>query len=310
MNLAISLTGPDPLALARGLVDVAQSGGSPPVRLLVDEIPQPLTTDWLEHWLPHCEHSLGAFWSDDDWLFYGRGMALKLQLTNKGDDVQEVRHLLEELPFDVAVFRSIHPSWADPAAPYHAPTFGEAHFALGWGCAFKGVGHRQLVSRRWLDFGPWRLVRGPGDLSLVQFHDLNVDAATAMDQARPGHDRMGISPTGGYLQKNYVYANEIGGLYIPEERKLKIVVHGREISQLEMRDAAAARRYQDLGPENPVDGIAYVFMEEAPGRAYLRELWLRELEVWALIDGQDSRLDLSYQPLPAPPEWVGALESR
>src|SRR6185436_9555656 len=117
---------------------------------------------------------------------------------------------------------SLYPEWADgsPGDPYRAPNFAELHFGHGWACAFRGEGHDRLVSRRWLDFGPWKLRRGANDTSLVQFHALGVDAATALEQARIGHERMGISDSGGFIQARYVYAFELRGIYDKARREL------------------------------------------------------------------------------------------
>ena len=189
------------------------------------------------------------------------------------------------------------------------PRIRRPTLSLGWGCAFKGAGHNRLVSRRWLDFGPWRLIRGTNDVSMVQFHDLGADAPTALEQAKPGHERMGISDTGGFIQTAYVYAHKIDGLYSQEERKLRILIHGREVSEREMLDACAVRHYQALGADSPIDSIAYVFAVEAEARAHLHELWLRELECWAFIGGCEERLDLDYHPAPDKPSWVKRLEN-
>jgi hypothetical protein len=161
-----------------------------------------------------------------------------------------------------------------------------------------------------LEYGPWRVIRIPDDITFIQFHDLTADAETALEQAKPGHERMGISDFGGFLQTDYVYEYKPIGPYVPEERKLKIIVHGRDVTQTEMLDACAARHYQALGSERPLDNIAYIFMEEEPARAHLHELWLRELECWAIIEGREVRLDTDYHPTPVKPEWVLRLEGR
>jgi hypothetical protein len=115
---------------------------------------------------------------------------------------------------------------------------------------------------------------------------------------------MGITDTGGYLQDHYVYEHDLKGLYDATELMLKIVVHGRDMSQLEMRDACAARRDQVLGPERPLRRIAYIFLEAARAEAHLHELWLRELECWTIRDGLEVRLDTAYQPVPIKPAWA------
>ncbi len=71
--------------------------------------------------------------------------------------------------------------------------------AQGWMVAFKGAGHDRLVSRRWLDHGPWAVLRDDdSDLTVVLFYDPDAPSAeVALAQSEPGHDRMGWSPTGG-----------------------------------------------------------------------------------------------------------------
>jgi hypothetical protein len=82
------------------------------------------------------------------------------------------------------------------------------------------------LSPRWLDFGPWRVIRRPNDTTWIQFHD--TDPAEAYEQAKVGHERMGISPTGGYIawhDKNLrAGAAEVSGVYQPDTQTLEIVV--------------------------------------------------------------------------------------
>lgn len=308
MLLRVSLASSDQLSLFSVIRKQFFSDRNPPDKVLVDYKRQKPIADWYETWIPKSKQSISAIWggNDGEWITYTHHDALSFQVEYAAD-VEAVAQLLGELPFTVAVFDTLHPSWSEGDHRYAPPGFGDRHFALGWGCAFKGDGHQQLVSRRWLDFGPWRLRRYPNDLSLVQFHDLDGDAETALAQARPGHERMGISDTGGYVQTGYVYTHQIGGTYLIDERRLKIAVHDRDITPLEMCDAAAVKRYQSLGPEHPVDRIAYVFMDEHDARRYLHELWLYGLECWAFIMGKQERLDTDYHPTPEPPAWARRL---
>jgi hypothetical protein len=224
--------------------------------------------------------------------------------------VDEALRWIEVLPFEVCSLGTIFP---DEWLKLDVDTFGfgRGHYAHGWGCAFRGAGHNRLVSRRWLEFGPWRILRRSADLTLVQFHDLNADAATAAGQARPGHERMGISKIGGYLQVPYAYTRDVEGLYVAERRTLEIVVPpGGKVEQVHMRDACALRyEHRVLQPaEKPIDQLAYIFLDESDAHAHLHELWLRELEVW-LVDGAGKRrLDATYCPTPILPEWVTSLE--
>lgn len=219
---------------------------------------------------------------------------------------------IEALPFDVCSIGTIYPDeWNEMQVDPFG--FSSRHMIHGWACAFRSAGHDRLVSRRWLEFGPWRVHHQPRDLSVVQFHDLRADAQTAARQARPGHERMGISEIGGYLQQPYVFSAPVEGLYIAEHRTLEVVVPpGGKIDQLHMQDACAVRQRHHVAPatEKPVDQVAYVFVDEDDARAHLHELWLRDLEVW-LVDGSGRRrLDDTYAPTPRPPKWVLEINDR
>src|SRR5690606_31722327 len=189
--------------------------------------------------------------------------------------------------------------------------FGDGHFPLGLACAFRGNGHEQLVSRRWLTYGPWKLLRDERcDLSFIQFHDVSADPSQAVEQAKSGHQRMGISETGGFIQRNFVYRYDWDGIYLPDDQVLEVIVHGRQIDQREMLEACALRHDQGLGEDKPLKNVRYVFMTEGQARENLHELWLRELECWAIVDGQKVRLDADYDPgPPEKPEWVRRLEA-
>lgn len=243
---------------------------------------------------------------------YSPSSRVKVQIPDAFSTVTEGIGWIESIPFDVCSIGTIYPDeWnAMQVEPFG---FGSSHMIHGWACAFRGAGHERLVSRRWLEFGPWRLIRRPGDLSVVQFHDIGVDPETAARHARSGHERMGISRIGGYLQIPYHFTSTVEGLYVAERRTLEVVVPpGGTIDQVRMRDACALRYMHRVTPaaEKPIDQVAFVFVDEADARAHLHELWLRELEVW-LVDGAGKRrLDDAYAPTLDPPRWVLKLDDR
>jgi hypothetical protein len=226
--------------------------------------------------------------------------------------LEDALAILEPLPFEIcALGATFFDEWI--AADYKRWGFGRSHIDHGWGCAFRGAGHQRLVSRRWLDFGPWRVIRRPNDTTFIQFHDLAItDPAEAYEQAKVGHERMGNSAIGGHLawhMQNLLRAAG-KGLYTAADRTLHVVVApGVAVSQGEMLANCALRLHHRLTPgqPDPVDTIAYVFIEEADARAHLHELWLRELECWVVDGAGKRRLDADYRPVPDPPAWVKRL---
>ncbi|MCB9679738.1 MAG: hypothetical protein H6737_31820, partial [Alphaproteobacteria bacterium] len=105
------------------------------------------------------------------------------------------------------------------------------------------------------------------------------------------------------------YTTEISGTYLDSERRLVVVVHGREVPEAEMLDACALRR-DSQSTDRPIDTVSYVFVDEAEARAHLHALWLRELECRCVVDGVEVRLDVGYAPEPVVPSWVPAVRER
>jgi hypothetical protein len=212
-----------------------------------------------------------------------------------------VANFICQLPFEVAVMASIS-GWA--SLDYRGPAIAGYHALLGWAMAFKGAGHeRHLVSRRWLEYGPWRVAYGPEDTTVVQFHDPAADMETAIAQARPGHQMM----IAGYLRPKHSYEHDVQGIYTAEDRLLRVVVAGRDVATSEMTDACAARRDNRNDPQKPVANVAFIFLDRDAAERYLHELWLRELECRVVVDGVEHRLDDSYHPVATKPAWVEAL---
>lgn len=306
MDLHMGLSGPDTAALFDALCQLPAFRGVP-AALSVDNKDRAADGRW-RRWAEQTQVELFADFSGDlrCFLYYYPGHLITARWPGAFDRPETVLELLAPLPFSLASFATLHPSWWQGG--YRGFGFANLHQRHGWACAFKGEGHKRLVSRRWLDHGPWRLLRGAEDTSLVQFHDLAAGAEEALRQARPGHERMGISETGGFLQIPYVFAHDVAGIYLAEQRELRVVVHGRAVTEREMTDSCAVRAGLAPRADRPVDEVTYVFMEEDAARAHLHQLWLRELQCRALIDGRDVRLDVDYQQAPTPPDWVRRLE--
>lgn len=280
-RIAVGLEGPDPLALGRALLDRGLWPEAVPRELQVDQAEKKAGAGWLETWAPQARRTLSAYFRQDpdEYLLVRPGLAT-LARFRFPHDPQKALELLAALPFEVASFETLYDEWDERRPRYRAPTFADGHFRHGWACAFKGAGHGRLVTRRWLEQGLWRVLAGPADTTLVQFHDIGIDSEAALAQAEPGHRRMGITDDGGYLQSSYVYEHSIRGLYDAAARALKVVVLGRDVTSREMLDYAAALRFQALGPQQPLDRILFVFPEEERAKAHRHELWLHGLECW------------------------------
>jgi hypothetical protein len=301
----LSLESPDPGSIVRWLVTQVWKHALP-VQLSVDYEDIHPEPDWLEELDTQSLCSLVAYWdTDDSPSLVWNGKRCVTSRFSFPADLPAMQALLKGAPFEVAAFGNFHRAWREPPLDYSPPSFGSGHYPLGWGCAFKGAGHARLVSRRWLTYGPWKLYQEADDLSFIQFHNLNASPVDALKQARPGHRLLGLGDESGFMQMNYVYEQPPAGLYSADEKMLRVLMVGRSPSTLEMLDACAAKRLQALGPDKPLERIAYIFADESAARASLHSLWLRQLECWAVIDGVEHRLDESYEPpSPRTPSWA------
>ena len=272
------------------------------------------TQDWVDKLIPKFEYSVMAYWGErlnhEGFINYNiNEERVKIKISDyELVDAESVMKMLAPLPWSVAAFCEIHRKggWKE----YCGPGFADFHFQHGWACAFKGLGHAHLVSNRWLDFGPWRLIRDEtNDISFVQFHDLNADPATALEQAKPGHRAMSIYGVGGYIGKNHPFSNDLRGIYVPETQNLRVVIPaGKEITYSEMADYCAARHFQAF-EGNPVKTLSFVFIDGAEALPYLHDLWLREIECFGITPkGVEIRFDENYNPTPDKLEWVRRLE--
>ncbi|MEO8703198.1 MAG: hypothetical protein ABI867_24340 [Kofleriaceae bacterium] len=303
-DLFAHLAGPALDELATGAASWPWFAGEPE-SLTIDDRKRKVTPEWRPQ-LVAAKRQGSAYWNATKLVTLlqrlpvrnGIVLAAAPRAFTTADDVLAV---LADLPFELASFRTIWETEWD-ALGAKPIGFSQGHAAHGWACAFRGAGHDRLVSRRWLDYGPWRVVRAPGDLTLVQFHDLAATPKQALEQATPGHLRMGIADTGGFIQA-ISSGYQVEGLYDPEQRLLEVVVSGRAVTQEEMLEACAVR-WRKGSRDKPIERVAYVFAHDQEATAHVHELWLRELECWSVDGGNKHRLDLDYTPpAPRPPAW-------
>jgi hypothetical protein len=264
--------------------------------------------EWVEP-----KHPVASLWGEeyeDDRINFKTDSPISVTLNDFDAFKFKFFEIFKNLNFKIISIGDAYSEWSD--IEYNILGFSDGHNILGMGCAFRGTGHQRIVSHRWLDYGPFLVTRDEeNDISLIQFHDLEADALTALEQAKPGHEWMrGRKGVGGFIQRDYnILSDNFAPLYEADTKMIKIVVYGREVTKAEMLDACATRYWQLLGTDKPVERAAFVFIDETEARAILFELWLRELECYAIIKGVETRLDLNYVPLtPVKPDWVNRIK--
>lgn len=316
IELGVAMSGSDPLSLLKAVANLNIAGTGAPDRLQIDGEEILSQEDWFEFSSVTEREKIIATWQDVNSVIYNAPATVELSQSEYVLDFKKWLPDFAGLPFELLSTTAMHQEWYEDEALnelYTSPCFDRYHCIHGWICGFRGEGHRRLVSRRWLDFGPWRTIRGPHDTTFLQFHDLNADTRTALIQAVPGHERIGESHGGGFIPSDdFGYTFEIEGLYQPADRSLNIVVNGREVPQGEMLEACMIRLWQNPGFSGPVNDVNYIFVHEKEAEAHLHELWLRELGCWLVNEAGDRvRLDEDYTPPPPDkPQWVKDLEAR
>ncbi len=243
---------------------------------------------------------------------------LRLVRTPIARDAALLHRLLDGMDFAYVSCMTIF-NWHLPRPPhatahasyvyrYRGPGFGGGFDTLGWFAAFKGQeGHRHVVHRRWLEYGPWRLIRRPDDVSVVEFHDPQAEEFEALEQAKPGHERL----WDGFITKEFVFAEGRDfGFFNKRTRTLtRTVPPGVEIDRIDAKLMAAVRNFQRL-EVGVVDHVEYVFLLESDARAHLHMLWLHGHGCRTFVDGLEVDLTESYQPPPPqPPAWVTKLQT-
>lgn len=290
-TLTASLSNPDTTALLRGLRAVRWAPDGEPGEVEVDFKDAAAGTS-LDQAVARARQHVHAVFGWPNLVVVDVGNLVKVGRADVSIAIPGILEALGAVPFEVAAFGPLHPEWTDGTLEekYRPPGFSDGHVPLGWAAAFKGAGHDRLVSRRWLDSGPWKLWKGPNDVSLVQFHDLDADWERALKQARPGHDQLGIGDAGGFLQRSFVYETELEGLYDAAGRAVKVVVLGREVRDLELLEWAAARREGKLASGKPVDAVVFVFPDEDEAQTNVARIARYGHQVWTIRDGDEIQL--------------------
>jgi hypothetical protein len=226
---------------------------------------------------------------------------------------QSILALLATLPFTVAAAGDHDESWWNqPGRTHLRNSFSDGHFLHGWMAAFSGDdGHARIASRRWLQHGPWRVLRDEEhDVTMVQLYDLAADEETAWAQYLPGNDRLGFSERGAFVSRRTTFEHIKPSHYDRSSRTSIVLVNDREPGFGEIRHATAIKLLQPY-KDARVDQVAFVFMQETTARKWLPELWLRGLECRAIVSGREVVLTDGYEPPPhEPPEWVERLQDR
>ena len=299
MTIRLSLSGSNLNELAR---QVSRQ------RCFQETLPNSLERDYAEpaispRWVDLIGGTSKAFeaeWADESRLAVYPGAVVEVTLP-QAPQADTIMAWLAGLDFELASFQTLHPEWRKIDPDYMAPSFGNRHRLHGPFAAIKGAGHRRLVSDRWLAWSPVKLT-ARGALSFIQFHDLRADAATSLQQAKPGHLALSSEAHGGFITDGYLLRHEFNGVLDEKTGVLKVSVLGRTVAAREMLDACAARG-EVKG--KLVSNVGFVFLNENEVGDHLHQLWLRGLECWTIRDGREVRLDDTYTPAPpTPPAWA------
>lgn len=309
VELAASFFCSDHRALVRSLIQEGLVPSAPPKEISLHGVKQTqVPSDWLER------YEVRSTTYDADWPRVGdlRVVGPDLVAISRREhqlDLETLLGQLSRIEFEAVTFRPIR-WWDNPEGPaYKTPNSSIGNTRLGFALAFRGAGHGRAMSRRWLERGPWRVLRGPNDTTLLQLHDLAADDVVSCEQAKPAHQIISDPLQAPLpLREAFPVDGSLQGTYLAAEREFVISVAGRKLSRKELRTAVATRYLQLLGADRPVDRVAFSFLDRAGLDDALPDLWLYGLEARLRVGDAWQRCDDSYQPPPYPkPAWVTAL---
>ncbi len=304
MNLKISISGKDNLSLFKEINQLIYFRKYSPQNVYIDNVDYHGDWQTIDELIALSKEEIFIYFGEDTYIQLIKKYIVYFGIRNFNISTQNILPLIQDIPFEIAVIGSLYTEWANPQIMYLSPGFSCSHLFHGWACTFKGDGHDRLVSRQWLEHGPWRTTYFENDITFIEFHQLGLSSDEALNQCRQGHQIMGISDSGGFIQSDYVYEYRDFGIYVPETQVLKVVVFGEEIPDRKLLDSAALLKLQGLGEKYPLVAIHYVFIEEEQAQKYLHKLWLYGLDCRALIDGIEISLAENYHPKIIKPLWV------
>ena len=283
--------------------------------------PVPIDRGWIDR--VSFDAGVDAEWGvpKDGFIYCGRNRDLQIRKYNTEFTAAIALDLLRTVPFETAVAPSPHKyTWTDDPARQSDPLYiprsgwGFGHGPHGWACFLRGRGHEQVVSRRYLHHGPWRTVHLPQeDLTLVQFHDLDADVHTAIEQASIGHLLMGYSPVGGiFFHRGDAHPlPELTGNYSRRTKTFFYMMLDKRISPKLASDLGWLRLHNRDGRGEigkPVENIRLVYWDEEKALEDLEIAWRCEFEVACMIEGKEVRLDEGYESTWEAPDWVKRLQ--
>jgi hypothetical protein len=297
----------DHAALLRSLVTQGLISADRPTKLLKDGFAHRVPDDWIG--LP-LNDTLRASWPDDSLVYVIDRDLVKISTRNFELDMVGLLEQLSGVEFEMANVGKVF-WWDNPNGPaYEAPESSVGRAALGSATAYRGRGHGRAISRRWIERGPWRVLRGKNDTTLTQFHEEDVEMSTALEQARRCHVVMSDETQAPLPTRKAYGAGELtlSGTWVEPTREFVVSVAGREPGRRELREAVALRFFQLLGPDQPVDKVVYSFMDEKELKAVIDDLWLYDMEARLRDASGWHRRDDRYVPPPAhKPSWIEKL---
>ena len=324
IDLDFSLSSPEPMELIKAICRELEPFNKGLPTLVTDGIDKYTDTkDWVDEILPLYEYGMGASWGYDPIRgheeasigYYTYDRTVRICIYNyELTDAQSVMEMLAPLPWTIASFFRIYndETWEK----HYSISLNDPSNPIGWACAFKGEGHERLLSRRWLEYNPWYLIRDEkNDVSFIQFHDL-TDPGLALEQAKKGHQAMNK----GFIDKTYSLNNppykiqfnrELRGVYFDETQELHVVIPAGVAATIDQMNDYCTAKYYQVFKQGTVKKLAFVFIEGKEAEPYIRDLWLRDIECLGIDpSGERYKADENYYPVYYLPKWVKRLQQR